>query len=245
MAAAPRQLCLAQSKMAVAQEIVGVVSTFRMDGDADADPDAMLPRAGRKRRFERARNALGELCDRLVAIAAFARNGEFVSAKPGNDSAVARLGFQPTSDGLQHKISGGMAEHVVDALEAVKPDHEQRDLARALPRIRDLADQSGMQRVAVGKTGQCVVLGEISDAFGLTLADRDIAQDGSVLEAVRSLPAREARLPGKFHRSCAALRTRRRPPRQGPGVPGARRRAWTASRHRPPTRRTAFRTGGR
>ena len=180
--------------MAVAQEIVGVVSAFWMDGDADADPDAMLPRAGRKRRFERARDALGELCDRLVAICAFARNGEFVSAEPGNDSVVARFSFQATSDRLQHEISGGMTQHVIDALEAVEPDHEQRDLAGALPRIPDHADQSGMQRVAVDQTGQRVVLGEISDAFGLTLADRDIAQDGSVLEAVRSLPAREARL---------------------------------------------------
>ena len=54
-----------------------------------------------------------------------------------------------------------------------------------------------MQRVAVGKTGQRVMFGEISDAFGLALANRDVAQDRAVLEAFRSLPAREARLDRK------------------------------------------------
>src|SRR3954462_1501331 len=54
-----------------------------------------------------------------------------------------------------------------------------------------------MQHVAVGKTCQSVMFGEISDAFGLALANRDIAQDRSVLEAFRSLPAREARFDGK------------------------------------------------
>ena len=191
-------------------------------------------------------DALGELCDRLVAIGAFARNGEFVSAQPGNDSAVARLSFQATSDRLQHEISGGMTQHVVDALEAVEPDHEQRDLARTLRCIRDHADQSGMQRVAVGKTGQRVVLGEISDAFGLALADRDVAQDGSVLEAVRSLPAREARLDREsFTVLAPPFELDRRPLRRARGVPGAQRRAWTASPHRRPARRIAFRTGGR
>src|SRR3954467_11609827 len=49
MAAAPRQLCLRQRQMTIAQEIVGVVPALRTDGDADADPDTMLPRAGCQR----------------------------------------------------------------------------------------------------------------------------------------------------------------------------------------------------
>src|SRR5581483_6971290 len=58
----------------------------------------------------------------------------------------------------------------------------------------DQADESTVQRVAVGKSGQRIIFGEISDTFGLALADGNVAQDRAILEAVRALPARKARL---------------------------------------------------
>src|SRR3954453_16652609 len=54
-----------------------------------------------------------------------------------------------------------------------------------------------MQCVAVGKTRQRIIFGEIFDTLRLALADRNIAQDRTVLEAIRSLPAREAGFNGK------------------------------------------------
>src|SRR5438445_10954011 len=97
MAAAPRRFRAAQREMAVAQEIISTVPAFRIDGDADTDPDTMLPRASHERYFEGAGDPFGELCDRLVRFYAIERDGKFVAAEPGDDRVAICLGLQPRS----------------------------------------------------------------------------------------------------------------------------------------------------
>lgn len=89
-----------------------------------------------------------------------------------------------------------MPANVIDLLEAVEPEHEQCEVGRPPLRRRDQTDEARMQHAAVRKTRQRIMFGEMPDALGLALAQRDVAQDRSILKAVRSLPAREARLDG-------------------------------------------------
>ena len=63
--------------------------------------------------------------------------GKLVAAETRDDAAFRSRG-QPIGNGAQHEIAIGVAEHVVDLLEAVEANYQQRDfgcLAFARPQI--------------------------------------------------------------------------------------------------------------
>ena len=123
--------------------------------------------------------------------------------------AVADLRPQSLGNGAQHQIAVGVAEHVVDLLEPVETEHQQRDLACSASAPANHRGESGVERVAVGEPGQRVVLGEIADLLRFALAHRDVAQDRAILEAVGALPAGEAGLDRKYLAvACGGPRTR-------------------------------------
>src|SRR6185312_2904893 len=96
-----------------------------------------------------------------------------------------------------------MAEHVVNLLEAVDPDDQQRYLAAVRPGSGNLCFKFGMKGVAVDEAGQRVVFSQVSNSLGFALAHRDVAKDRAELKSVGTLPAREAGLDWK-HLAVAA-----------------------------------------
>src|SRR3954463_10068502 len=64
--------------------------------------------------------------DALI-LASFLDDGEFVAAKPGQHVAGAQRGFQPLCDLTQQRIAGTVTERVVDVLEAVEVEHQDRE----------------------------------------------------------------------------------------------------------------------
>jgi len=76
--------------------------------------------------------------------------------QPGRllDAAQARR------DPAQQPVAGGMPERVVDELEVVEVDEQQRDGALALARAGDRRAQPGVELRAVREPGQRVVGGE-------------------------------------------------------------------------------------
>ena len=97
-----------------------------------------------------------------------------------------------------------MAEHVVDLLEGVEADHQQRDLAPLRLRRGNHPGEAGVKAVAVGEPGEGIMFGQIADSFGFALSHRYVAQDRAVLKAVGALPAGEAGLDREYlRRSCA------------------------------------------
>ena len=86
---------------------------------------------------------------------------ELVAAYAGDDVALAQARSQRTGDGHQDIVSGRVAEAVVDLLEAVEVEHEQRAHALVPPRAADLARQLLLEAPPGVEPGQRVVVGEM------------------------------------------------------------------------------------
>ena len=197
MTAAPGGLGAAERQMAVAQQFLRGSAVARIDRRADTDLDAMLAFARQQRAAEGQSDPLGELIHRFGGLGVGNGDREFIAAQPGDDPGGSDLGLQPLGDGTQNKVAAGMAKQVVDLLEAIEADHQQRNLAGFGFRHRNHRAQTGLQGASVGETGQRIVFRQISDAFGLTFAQRDVAQYSAILHAVGALPSGEAGLDRK------------------------------------------------
>lgn len=200
MAAAPGPLRAAQRQMAIAQEIIGLLPTFRIDGNANADPDAVLSRARCEWRFKRVRDPLGKRCDRLADFRAIDRDGKFFPAEPGHDRLTMDFALETLGNRAQHEVAGRVSEHVVDLLEAVEPEHEQGDAGRPPLCRTDQIGEASLQHAPVGKPGQRVVFGQVSNTLNFTFADRNIAQDRSVSPPIASQRSISLISPRRFRR---------------------------------------------
>ena len=125
------------------------------------------------------------------------RDGEFVTGQARHDSGTGGLGLQPFGHSMQHAIAAGVPEHVVDLLESVEANNQQRHFTGLLLRVEDHHRQAIVKRAAVGEPGQQIVFRQMPDTFGFAFPNRDVAQDNTVLKAVGALPAGETCLDRK------------------------------------------------
>ena len=109
-------------------------------------------------------------------------------------AAGADVQLQPLGNGSQHQVAIGVAKHVVDLLETIETDDQERNLAMFGLDAGDHCGEPGVERVAIGEPGQRIVLGKIPDLFRLALAHRDVAQDRAILIALGTLPTGKAGL---------------------------------------------------
>ena len=70
---------------------------------------------------------------------------------------------QPLRDGLQQRVADGMTESVVDLLEAVEIEHQDRQAAPALTHGRQRLLEPLTQERPVGQVGQNVVMRQVRD----------------------------------------------------------------------------------
>jgi hypothetical protein len=89
-------------------------------------------------------------------------DGELVAAQPRDEVALAHRGHQPLADDDQGLIAGGVAIDVVDLLEAVEVEHEQRVHRAGTRRRRDRPLERLGKLPAVGKPGQRILKGELA-----------------------------------------------------------------------------------
>ena len=129
---------------------------------------------------------------------------EMLTARPCSTAQAchgilgAHRGAQPRSDDAQQLVSGRMPEGVVDELEAVQVDEQQRDLLPLAPGALQRPRQVVLELQAVGQPGQRVVMGQVQQPlFGLLeRADigeqRHVVQGPAVANAADRLPGRKA-----------------------------------------------------
>ena len=116
------------------------------DADAGADLDAV---AGQK---ERLGDELGDPrreFGRAVAliVASFLDDGEFVAAEPRQHVAGAQRISAAARDLAQQRIAGSVTERVVDVLEAVEIEHQDRERRRG-PASNALSSSSRARKKA-------------------------------------------------------------------------------------------------
>jgi hypothetical protein len=102
---------------------------------------------------------------------------ELVAAEAADLAAVADDRLQPLADLLEQLVAGRVAHRVVDLLEAVEVEHQQRArAARALVGREDRFDPP-VHPVAIGEAGERIIFGEPR------ILDLALVFDGDVLGA--------------------------------------------------------------
>ena len=145
---------------------------------------------------------------------------ELVAADARHRVAVRTVGLQPHRDLLQQLVAAGVAERVVDRLEAVEVDeqHRQRHLA-ALCLHDHLREAVGEQR-AVGQPGERVELREVGKPASLSM--RCSAVDSTLAVASAKFSSSAANAFGSLYADAqhAAHTVARRAPGAAPRCAG-------------------------
>ncbi len=84
---------------------------------------------------------------------------EFLAAVPAGQVLHAHVALQQLRQGLQHGVARGVAVGVVDALEVVDVDHQQRQRQALGAALRDPGREGGVQVASVVQAGERVAHG--------------------------------------------------------------------------------------
>ena len=149
-----------QRDLGLAEHLVGCRSAGPPERDADRRADEPLARADRERCPKLRPDPLGDRV-RLVGIRHLVEDDpELVAAEAGDGVARPQAGDQALPNVHQQSIARGVADALVDDLEAIEVEQDDADLARALgPRGGEgMGDPVG-QELAIGQAGRRVVEG--------------------------------------------------------------------------------------
>ena len=191
--AAAGALRLIEREVGLEDQIVDGRAVDRPEGAADRDADADFGLVDHVRLLDRIDDPLGQLLDLFAALRVGNHDREFVAAHAADVAVGADLVDQALGDGAKHRVALGMAEGVVDRLEAVEV--EEHDRARHIAggrRAQRLAEQLA-DAAAIGQAGEDVDIGEVGQPL-LSLADLgDVGADpAEALEASGGIDDRVA-----------------------------------------------------
>ena len=110
----------------------------------------LIPSGTRGPRARSACDALDDVAREFVeadhVLVGIANDDEFVAAGAGDEVAGAQISPNRLRGVNQHRVAGGMTERVVDLLEAVEIDMQQRDAAAGSRRSGQRAPPSARSR---------------------------------------------------------------------------------------------------
>ena len=148
----------------VAEHALGRLAAVA-ERDADARRQRELVAGDVRTAGERREDPVAGLAD-LRRVHVLEEQRELVTAQAGDGVALPDAVLQPLGDVDQHRVAGGVPEAVVDRLEAVEVDEQQRDAGAAPP-----GDLQGVldpveQQAAVGEVGEQVVARQVGHVLG-------------------------------------------------------------------------------
>src|SRR5688500_5765829 len=80
-------------------------------------------------------------------------NGELIPRQPRQQVAIAHGSLETLRRGLQQPVADRMSKRVVDRLEAVEVEHEQRDLPAVPPRLVEAARHELLEVLPIRQAG--------------------------------------------------------------------------------------------
>jgi hypothetical protein len=113
----------------------------------------------------------------------FEHDGEFVAAEARDRVAVAHMRAQARAGRLEHAVAGRVAHRIVDVLEAVEVEEQNRDAAAVAARAHDGVAQALAEQRAVGQSGQRVVVREVAQFLLGALAVGDVGEHADEMRA--------------------------------------------------------------
>ena len=141
----------------LAQHALGIGLRVRRDRHPHARRHRHVRRPHREGLLERRQHAVGEAQRFALALDAFAEDHELVAAEAGDRVAVAHHLPETLGDRDEQLVAYLVAEVVVDRLEAVQVDEEQRDDTLAAVQARERLACAVHQQQPVGQLGERVV----------------------------------------------------------------------------------------
>ena len=163
-----------QRDVGIAEQLVGVDVRIGRHGDADAGADAHLMAVDIERRPDGFEDALGECAGVGRTPRHGLQDGELVAAEAGHRVEVAGAGEQARADGLQQGVAGRVAERVVDRLELVEVDAQEREPVAVTAQPHQRLVEPLVQQHAVGEVGERVMPCHVGDARLVALAVGDV-----------------------------------------------------------------------
>ena len=160
----------------VTQESLYLVPVAGEDGHSDRSGYGNLLPADRPWPADGFEHAFRDRLDLGVAGDAGQQERELVSTDTGDCIALAHEGAELESKVSQQFVAGGVAERVVDQLEAVDVEEHHGEALGGAAGLGERHGQAVGEEGAVWEIGQSVVIGEVADhLFGL-LALGDVAE---------------------------------------------------------------------
>ena len=148
----------------------------------------------------------------LRRVDVFQHDGELVAAQ-ARDGVLRPHGLlQARGGGAQDAVAGGVAERIVDVLEAVQVEEQHRDAAFLAARAHDRARQALGQQRAVRQAGQRVVVRQVAQFLLGALLVGDVgehARRNGCAGRRRRAPRCSRSSTGIPRRPCAAATSRR------------------------------------
>ena len=129
-------------------------------GDAEAGAHAQGAKIDDARLFDLVEDLLRRQ-QRAVDIGRRQHDGELVAAQPRHGIDASQQPADARGDVLQHAIAGVMAQRIVDLLEAVEIQQQQRQRRVGARGGAQRLRETILQQQPIGQIGQRVVMGEI------------------------------------------------------------------------------------
>ena len=165
-------------RVGVLDQLVGGGAVVREHRDADRRRDRDRAPLGVDRHFDRGQQLGRHLLDLAPRRHAGQQHHELVAAEARDQVGRAQAVGEPRGHGGEQRVADEVAERVVDALEVVEVDEQQRQpralAARQLHEPLELV----VEARAVGQAGERVVVREVVDALLGRVAVADVAHDG-------------------------------------------------------------------
>ena len=171
--AAGGRLGLIKSEIGAFEQVDGRARVARRRGDANAGADGDPMAFDYERPLHFVENACCQLvygCRRRVAD----EHTEFIAAKPGHDRGRADAGAQSRAHLCKKLIADEMPQRIVDLLEAVEIDGQQRRRRSAFFNQRERFGQRFLKMVTVWKPGHFIEMRDALDLPQRPLARRDV-----------------------------------------------------------------------
>ena len=162
---------LVHGQVGLMEQLADVRGLFRYAGHPQTDRDAQLVAHQSKRVGEAADDAVENRADILLGLAVVQIDDEFIPAQPGYHVVLPNAGLQAAAHLLEQLVAGAVAQGVVDLLEVVHIDEDQRKPGRLVAvKVSHGMVEVIHQQGPVGQLGQRIVQGvKLQPAFQLLM----------------------------------------------------------------------------
>ena len=164
-------------RVGVHDQRLRVVAVFRIERDADARGQHQLVPRDEVRLGDRRHNLLRDQPGVLGLIDFRQEDQELVAAVTADGVRLADARHQALRDRAQDLVADGVTERIVDVLETIAVEEQDRDAAAVAARQRDGAGEAIVQEQPVRQVRQRVVFGQVQHFQPALARHDDVAED--------------------------------------------------------------------